>query len=583
MQPVTGRTSPEPVAHRRDCRICVVGAGAAGLITAYTLIQDGFDNVQILSRDASPGGVWAAQRVYPGLTINNVHGEFRFSPLPMPPPSNAEVTGGRLSGEDMRQYMESFAEHFLKGKIRYETEVLEIRVQSDDQQCRQWHITVEDARSREQQVLIYDKVVLCTGGCSEPKIPHLLSPTAASDAGFIGPVLHSSQFRAQLEQILTAAQPKTEDNPGFVLVIGGGKSAQDICAYLANRNRRVGMVFETADAFVAAPIALPGFIRKSRFLAVLSPDMNLRTRLERFLHNTWLGSKIVHGIWSVLQWSSFGALSVPGNSPLRRAHSLFWGIRTNDEGVGRPDGFHALVNAGKIELIAPARAASYGADGHSVVLNDGRVVEADAVILCTGYTSSWDKVFDKVTVEELGLSQQNLVSVSSLTTFGHASLCGAPASKYTVTNTRTSSIYRGIVPARNIFYRDFAINGAIFTTNNGYTFELCAHWISSYFLEDPFLRLPTSIGEALQATERRSAWLRKRYPDMLAWVNQSYSSDIAFWSWPQLTDQLLEDMGLPSMRSGGNWLTWPFKVIDLKEIESLGQERAAKRLQYRTA
>ena len=38
-------------------------------------------------------------------TCCSVHGEFRFSPLPMPPPRNASSTGGRLSGEDMQRYM----------------------------------------------------------------------------------------------------------------------------------------------------------------------------------------------------------------------------------------------------------------------------------------------------------------------------------------------------------------------------------------------------------------------------------------------------------------------------------------------
>jgi cation diffusion facilitator CzcD-associated flavoprotein CzcO len=48
----------------------IIGAGAAGLITAYTLLQDGFSNVQIITRDKTPGGVWARERVYPGLVIN---------------------------------------------------------------------------------------------------------------------------------------------------------------------------------------------------------------------------------------------------------------------------------------------------------------------------------------------------------------------------------------------------------------------------------------------------------------------------------------------------------------------------------
>ena len=45
----------------------------------------------------------------------------------MPPPRNASSTGGRLSGEDMQHYMESFEEHFLNGRIRYETEILKIK------------------------------------------------------------------------------------------------------------------------------------------------------------------------------------------------------------------------------------------------------------------------------------------------------------------------------------------------------------------------------------------------------------------------------------------------------------------------
>lgn len=48
----------------------VIGAGVAGLITAHTLIRDGFTDVQVLTRDAQVGGVWAATRIYPGLYLN---------------------------------------------------------------------------------------------------------------------------------------------------------------------------------------------------------------------------------------------------------------------------------------------------------------------------------------------------------------------------------------------------------------------------------------------------------------------------------------------------------------------------------
>lgn len=47
-----------------------IGSGAAGLITAHILIQDGFSDVQIITRDRTPCGVWSDERVYPGLTLN---------------------------------------------------------------------------------------------------------------------------------------------------------------------------------------------------------------------------------------------------------------------------------------------------------------------------------------------------------------------------------------------------------------------------------------------------------------------------------------------------------------------------------
>ena len=108
------------------------------------------------------------------------------------------------------------------------------------------------------------------------------------------------------------------------------------------------------------------------------------------------------------------------------------------------------------------------------------------------------------------------------------------------------------------------------------------------------MRLPSTVEEAYAETERSAAWLRKRFPDILLWVNESFGSMVAFWSyasmpstfshseftlqrWPQAIDELLEDMGLRTMRCGGNWLTWPFKVVSVNEIATLAEERRAKR------
>ena len=87
-------------------------------------------------------------------------------------------------------------------------------------------------------------------------------------------------------------------------------------------------------------------------------------------------------------------LGISGDSPLRRNHSLFWDTRTNDEGVPSEGSFHALAVSGKISLISPARVAKFGDDGRSVILDDGRVIPAAAVVLATGYQSTWRPIFD---------------------------------------------------------------------------------------------------------------------------------------------------------------------------------------------
>ena len=57
----------------------VVGSGIAGLITAHILLRDGFESVEVLTRDSSVGGVWSEERIYPGLRLNR---SVSTSPLP---------------------------------------------------------------------------------------------------------------------------------------------------------------------------------------------------------------------------------------------------------------------------------------------------------------------------------------------------------------------------------------------------------------------------------------------------------------------------------------------------------------------
>ena len=101
----------------------------------------------------------------------------------MPAPDDSIKTGGRLSGDDVRQYLEDFAERFLEDKIRFETEVLNIRRRDHG---RGWKVLVGDRRTGAERVLYFGRIILCTGvsfvhrHCRVGPRPHLLSH------GFLG-------------------------------------------------------------------------------------------------------------------------------------------------------------------------------------------------------------------------------------------------------------------------------------------------------------------------------------------------------------------------------------------------------------
>lgn len=78
------------------------------------------------------------------------------------------------------------------------------------------------------------------------------------------------------------------------------------------------------------------------------------------------------------------------------------------------------------------------------------------------------------------------------------------------------------------------------STNNGFTSEIAAHWISSYFLGDE-MRLPRSVDAALAASAREAAWLKQRYPQVPTALNPSYAGFLTFFTYVHPTSALNTD------------------------------------------
>ena len=69
--------------NKRDPRIVIIGAGVAGIASAYTFQQSGFTNFTILEKGSDVGGVWHWNR-YPGLTCDVPSHIYQFAFAPKP-------------------------------------------------------------------------------------------------------------------------------------------------------------------------------------------------------------------------------------------------------------------------------------------------------------------------------------------------------------------------------------------------------------------------------------------------------------------------------------------------------------------
>ncbi|KAI0246346.1 hypothetical protein BJV78DRAFT_1157962 [Lactifluus subvellereus] len=343
--------------------------------------------------------------------------------------------------------------------------------------AKQFNLNIRrEDHDRGWNVLVHNNSTGTEKGCSKPHYPEPLTPAAAKLAQFPGPVLHSMHFRSRIDDLLSCTPPV---DPRAVPVapivgIGGGKSAQE-------------------------------------FLSIMSPHKELRTRLGRSLH-AYNSSRCSYSVLFLASSGKFFGEDLPPSPGVSEKFMIL-------------SQFYALGISRDSPLLA-----KFGDDGHSVVLEDGRVLPAAAVILATGYKSTWRSIFDNESMdsEQLGLGRHRPGSGMSHH-WDYVSLANLPVVPLAGETPLVASIYRGLVPAKNILNRDFAVNGGMFSAHHAYVRETSAHWISAYFRRDA-LRLPQSVDEAHEATEHDAAWVRPRCPYFLNWMDEGNTRAVAFWT-----------------------------------------------------
>ncbi len=209
--------------------VAVIGAGAAGLVTARELQRAGHE-VSVFEQADCIGGIWVytpqveadplgqsgAQvhsSLYASLRTNLPRDLMAFSDFSFDSHGGGEDAWPRFPGHALvRTYLERFAERFhLAALMHLQTTVTSVAPDSSGG----WQLRTRDATG--EKLHRFDAVAVCSGHFSAPRVPEL-----AGASKFPGRQLHSHNYR------LPSPFAKRR-----IAVLGTAASGVDICREIA--------------------------------------------------------------------------------------------------------------------------------------------------------------------------------------------------------------------------------------------------------------------------------------------------------------------------------------------------------------
>ena len=335
-----------------DKRVCIIGAGSSGIAAAQVLHARGID-FDCFETGSELGGNWRYQNdngmssAYRSLHINTSRELMEYQTFPMPHdlpeyPSHWQIAA----------YFDAYVDHFgFRDKIAFRTEVVKVEPLDEG-----FEVTLRGRTPYgdpdEPETRTYQHVIVANGHHWDPRWPEPSYPGAET---FPGEQLHAHYYRTPDRFVGKR-----------VLVLGIGNSACDI-AVEASR-----VADETYLAMRRGAHIVP------KFIFGVPTDHLTESGLAR----------------GPLRVQQLGMAAM-----LRLAQG-----RVTDYGLPKPD--HPVLAAhptvsddlltrlghGDIEVMPNIECF----EGGKVVFTDGRVVEVDTVVYCTGYKITFPFLDERV-------------------------------------------------------------------------------------------------------------------------------------------------------------------------------------------
>lgn len=334
-------------------RICVIGAGSAGIAAVKVLAERGLD-VHCYELSDRVGGNWVwgnangVSAAYKSLHINTSRQRMEFSDFPMP-----EHLPDFARHDQIADYFADYVQHFgFADRIRFRTGVTHVRPHADGT----FEVTLSTG-----EILWYDAVLVANGHHWDPRMPEPMFPGADE---FRGEIMHSHAYTEEAQ--LTGRR---------VVVLGMGNSAMDIA---------VDASYHAAETYLSA-----------RSGVHVIPKYVWGRPYDQLGAAEWFPS--------FLRWPLARRLMAAATGPMTR--------------YGLPAPNHKFAQAHPTMSSRILDRLAHGAitpvpnierfDGDEVVFTDGRRVRADLVVFCTGYKISFP-FFDHDFLDPSGDNRINL-------------------------------------------------------------------------------------------------------------------------------------------------------------------------------
>ena len=349
-------------------RIAVIGAGPSGLSAGRELLEQGFSQFAIFEKAAGVGGTWHLHS-YPGLACDVKAAAYTF-----PGEANPDWTHSFAERNEIEAYLQRCTTEFgLDPHLRLNTRIVSARYQENGT----WKITTDSGEEFD-----FDVVINAMGNQHTPLYPDLVGQDS-----FEGDSWHSTEWNHDVP-----LEGKR------ICVVGSAAAAVQIVPEIAKLAEHLYVLQRTPNWVL--PRGRKPYSRLSR--ALLRVD-SLR-KLHRALH-----CKIVN--------LSSGAFEL-GHKTQERVEAM--GLKHIEKAIADPalreqvtpnsrfgckrpllsDWFYPALQRDNVTLI-PAAAKNVHERG--ITTDDGRELDVDVIIYCTGY-----KIMDFERIDVLGRHGKSL-------------------------------------------------------------------------------------------------------------------------------------------------------------------------------